>query len=82
MSFSNAIRCFVVAATGGFALASAGLYAAPSGGVALYPMCAFGTAILAPFPGDTDKRPQEDKGACHARLNDRLRLVKIVAKLR
>jgi hypothetical protein len=45
-------------------------------------MCSFGTVIFLPFPGETDEEPQNGKSACHARLNDRLRLIRAAAKRR
>lgn len=65
--------------------AAAGLVLAPHAqaeqGPRLYPMCAFGTVILLPFPGEDAPAPQERKAACHAaRLNERLRVFYPLAK--
>jgi len=72
----------VIAATAGFALTAAASQAGPAAPSALYPMCSFGTVIFLPFPGETDEEPQNGKSACHARLNDRLRLIRAAAKRR
>lgn len=58
-------------------------YAAAAHPQKLYPMCAFGTVILAPFPGEDERRPQDGQAACHAvRLAERLRIVHPSAKRR
>lgn len=55
-------------------------YAAAAHGQRLYPMCAFGTVILLPFPGE-DEPPPDRQAACHAaRLNERLRVANPLAK--
>lgn len=47
----------------------------------LYPMCAFGTVILLPFPGGEEKPAPDRKAACHAaRLTERVRIVHPSAK--
>lgn len=62
---SIAVRCIAVAAAVNLAFYQTGLFAAPSEGAALVPICSYGKTILIPFPGEEDA-PIERRAACHA----------------
>lgn len=78
MLLDIAVRFACLGAAAALALSP---YSLAEQGPRLYPMCAFGTVILLPFPGEDAPRPPDRRAACHAaRLNERLRVVHPLAK--
>ncbi len=64
-SFS-AVRCLFIGAGAALGLAPVAPYAAGESAQKLYPMCAFGTVIYLPFPGEPEENPAPAHNvACH-----------------